>query len=411
MEIWKGKERVLRCMTDKEDGSVRFVNYFDGGKLVRKDIYDVLGFLSQRQMHDPATGENTHAEFYRPDGTVALRETYEIVDGANSLKSMELVDRDGTVREVFGTRQEATAYWAMRLIAGEKGTCFLVGDRSRRYLHLCRKMGQSEEFSHVHVLHQIHNMHVLSPYNPMSSRTEARCRFLHDSGIKSDCVVVLTQRQKEHIEERYGSGNPIETIPHALHGKAAPAMAADPFKIVLAGRLHGQKGHDKALEAFRMVLQKVPKAVLHLYGTGPSEKKIREWVKSEGLGQSVVFEGFCPNMPEVFASSALSICTSVYEGFSLVVQESLQNGCPVVSFDCNYGPADMIEDGKNGYLVEQGDIASLADRMVRILQDEALRRKMSACARESVRKFSPSLVVRQWAKIFLEIMQKDEVVS
>jgi poly(glycerol-phosphate) alpha-glucosyltransferase len=409
--IWKGRECVLRCVTDKEDGSVRFVNCFAHGKLVRRDIYDVLGFLSQRQEHDPVTGEIARAEFYRPNGTVALLENYEIVDGTNALRSMELVGPDGMVRESFRTRQEAVDYWVRNLIAEEKGTCFLIGDRSRRYLHLCRRLGQSGEFSHVHVLHQIHSMHLLPPYDPMSSRTEVRCRFLHDRGIKSDCVVVLTERQKEHIKKRYGSYNRMEVIPHALHGEPAPARDVDPFRIVLVGRLRGEKGHDKAFAAFRRVLQKVPQAVLHLYGTGPSEKRIRSLAAAEGVGQSVVFEGFCRNIPEVFASSALSICTSVYEGFSLVVQESLQNGCPVVSFDCNYGPADMIEDGKNGYLVGPGDVASLADRIVRILQDEALRRKMSAYARESVRKFSPSLVARQWAKIFLEIMQRDEAVS
>ena len=412
--VWKGKERILRCIADKEDGSVCFVNYFDReDRIIRKDIYDILGFLSQRQIHDPMAGENVRAEFYRPDGSVAVRETYEVVDGENTLRTMELVERDGTVKKTFGTRQEAADYWVTHLLAEEEGSCFLISDRSQRYLHLCRQLKESGEFPNVHVLHQIHNMHVLPPYEPLSSRTEARCRFLYDSGIRTYCVIVLTERQKEHIARRYGSHNRIEVIPHALHGEPVPIVEPDPFKIILAGRLHGQKGHDKALEAFRKVLQKVPKAVLHLYGTGPDEKKVRGLVKARGLEQSVVFEGFCRNMPEVFASAALSICTSVYEGFSLAVQESLRNGCPVISFDCNYGPADMIEDGKNGYLVKQGDVASLADRMVKILQDEGLRRRMSNYARESVRKFAPSVVARKWANVFMEIMQKesDESVS
>ncbi|MBQ9479908.1 MAG: glycosyltransferase, partial [Selenomonadaceae bacterium] len=121
-----------------------------------------------------------------------------------------------------------------------------------------------------------------------------------------------------------------------------------------------------------------------------------------------VLEGFSRDMPSVFASAALLILTSDYEGAPLVIQESLYQGCPVVALDCTYGPADMIEDGVNGYLVPFADVELMADRIAQILLSPELRQRMSDNAPSSLKKFSQPVVAGMWAKLLLGMMRARE---
>ena len=111
-------------------------------------------------------------------------------------------------------------------------------------------------------------------------------------------------------------------------------------------------------------------------------------------------------MDEVYSSAALCILTSRFEGSPLVIQESLQHNCPVVSFDCTYGPSDSIVNGVNGYLVPVGDAEAMADRIIKILTEPGLREKLSANCAKSIEKFYPEVVARQWAKLFCNFMRQ-----
>ncbi|MBQ9273454.1 MAG: glycosyltransferase [Succinivibrio sp.] len=100
--------------------------------------------------------------------------------------------------------------------------------------------------------------------------------------------------------------------------------------------------------------------------------------------------------------------TSRHEGFSLALQEALYAGVPVVSFDCRYGPAALIEDGVNGYLVESGDKDGMAARLVEILGDDKLRERLSQAARLSMQRFTPKRIAALWAQTLLSLMPESD---
>ena len=82
------------------------------------------------------------------------------------------------------------------------------------------------------------------------------------------------------------------TLPHSIANIKRVERPIDPMKVILVGRLTGQKNPDRALDAFKLVLQKVPSATLHFYGEGPLKAHLQQRIDTEGLSKSVVLEGF-----------------------------------------------------------------------------------------------------------------------
>ena len=168
-------------------------------------------------------------------------------------------------------------------------------------------------------------------------------------------------------------------------------------------RLDQQKQPDHAIDAFARVVREVPDARLEIYGRGPDENALRSLISRHGLGRSVKLKGYTTNPSAVYRRAALSLLTSRYEGFGLVVVEALAHGCPVVSYDLKYGPADIIEDGVDGYLVPLGDVDALARREVELLGDYATRAAMSQAAQPAATRFSPESFVARWSAVFYKL--------
>lgn len=410
---WKMEQGENFCRIYRQDGSLAmylaltlannrlsYINFFDENhKKFQRDTYDALGFLSRRQILDIDSGAPKEEFYYKPDGSVAIKANYDIVDNKSQIKSLDLVGENFTVDHP----RKLMRYWLEQLTSDKTRTYFLIGDRSPEYTRFYAEV-KRRELKNIFVLHQLHNLHVLENFDPMTAPTKRWYNFLTDQSFQSDAVISLTNQQRDDIVKRYGLTNAI-VLPHAITKKISPASTKpEPYKIIFIGRLVDQKNPEKAIEAFKIVHDKLPQATLHFYGLGTLIDKLKAMATSMGLGDAVIFEGFVNNMAEIYSSAALCILTSRYEGSPLVVQESLQNNCPVVAFDCNYGPSDSISDGVNGYLVPVGDIQALADRIIKILTEPGLRDKLAANCSKGVEKFSPEVVARQWANLFYKLM-------
>ncbi|MBR6012847.1 MAG: glycosyltransferase [Selenomonadaceae bacterium] len=370
-------------------------------KNIYRDTYDPLGFLSRRKKFDSTIKQPSEIIYYRPDGTEALFESYEFVNNENVLKSAELIGRDKTVIKKFSSRKELISYWVLSVLNDKEKKYILIGDRGASYIqtYINIKTNASKNF---YVFHVIHNTHFIGS-NPSKSRIRIRNCYLYDDRLQANGIIVFTQHQKEDILRRFQLNN-VFVVPHSLKDFSPSAVEVDPFKIIFVGRLVEQKDPVKTLEAFKIVSQAVPQAHLHFYGEGGRRRELKEKIELYGLQDKVFFEGFVTNIADVYCSAALSLCTSKFEGFSMSNQESLQLGCPVVSFDCNYGPSDMIIDGVNGFLVKPGDVETMAQKIILILQNPELRQTLSKNAPDTVQKYAPPVVAKKWANLFSDLL-------
>ncbi|RIM56487.1 glycosyltransferase, partial [Staphylococcus arlettae] len=170
-----------------------------------------------------------------------------------------------------------------------------------------------------------------------------------------DALVLLTKKQKEDIAKRFGTRNNYYVIPHSIQ---IPDIKENKIsnRVVIVSRLHPEKRLDHSIKAFEKVVKKVPNATLHIYGEGEEKSKLQELINKLGLKNQVKLMSYSKKINTILQSADCSLLTSQYEGFALAIQESIANGTPVIAYDIKYGPSDMIDNDKNGYLVENGNI-------------------------------------------------------
>lgn len=139
--------------------------------------------------------------------------------------------------------------------------------------------------------------------------------------------------------------------------------------LCIVGRLAADKRVDIAIRAFAQVAEEFPDESLKICGKGPELASLQRLVADLGLDAQVEFVGHVADPLQVFAEAKGSILTSKYEGFGLVLLESMSRGTPVAAFDVIYGPRDVIRNGVNGYLVSDGDVEQLSVAMHQLLDD------------------------------------------
>ena len=109
------------------------------------------------------------------------------------------------------------------------------------------------------------------------------------------------------------------------------------------------------------------------------------------------------NIMEVYREHSIFLLTSKYEPFGLVLPEAMSYGLPVVAFDCPYGPADIITDEVDGYLIEDRDVELFAQRVGQLISDYDLRVKMGKAGIASSKRYLASRIMPQWIQLFEQL--------
>lgn len=152
---------------------------------------------------------------------------------------------------------------------------------------------------------------------------------------------------------------PIEPDP-----RTREQIEALPRPLILsAGRLSFEKGVDRLLEAFVLFARHEPNASLAILGDGPEREALQAQALERGIGGKVHFFGNTPDAQVYFKHADLFALASRREGFGNVLIEALAAQTPIIAFDCPYGPRRILDGGRLGRLVKDGDIAKFAERM------------------------------------------------
>lgn len=176
--------------------------------------------------------------------------------------------------------------------------------------------------------------------------------------------------------------------------------------VISVGRLNEQKGFDMLIEAWYIVKQKHPDWSLHLYGDGELRDDLQKQINKSNLQCSIFLEKPVKDIQSKYLESAFYVMSSRFEGFGMVLIEAMACGLPCISFNCPNGPADIIDNEKNGFLVENGNIKELAKDICILIENEELRKNMGKFAKESIKKYSPDIIMQKWAELFESLKNK-----
>lgn len=178
--------------------------------------------------------------------------------------------------------------------------------------------------------------------------------------------------------------------------------------IVNVGRLHYQKGQDILIKAFNKVHREFPEYKLIIYGEDKQRENLERLIKDLKLQESVFLLGKCKNYLENVAKAEIFIMTSRYEGMPNALLEAMAIGMPCISTDCVAGPSEIIEDGKNGLLVEVDNIDEIADKLIYLIQNKEVRETLGEKAKLIKNKYSVENIYRKYYHYFLDVLDKKQ---
>ena len=165
--------------------------------------------------------------------------------------------------------------------------------------------------------------------------------------------------------------------------RAALGVGEGAFLVTTVGRLVDFKRHDIFLNAMAMVRRKIPGLRCVIVGDGPEKPNLLERAAQEDLAGAVEFLGHRDDIPDVLAASDAFVLSSPVEGFGRVLIEAMAASLPAVAFDTG-GPAEILEDGSTGLLVEPGSAEGLAAAVARLQAAPELRELLGTAARRRV---------------------------
>lgn len=172
-------------------------------------------------------------------------------------------------------------------------------------------------------------------------------------------------------------------------------------KIILAvGRLSYEKGFDLLLNAWEIVCKNHPDWMLHIVGTGSEEQKLLTQSEKLKINNNVIFHGLKSDLAPFYEKSSIFCLPSRVEGFGLALLEAQNFGTPVVAFDCEIGPRELIKHHKNGILCKENDVISLSNGLIEMIasEDDVYNCYVNNSL-EFSKKFSIDNIINQWKKI------------
>lgn len=222
-----------------------------------------------------------------------------------------------------------------------------------------------------------------------------RRRYFSQIEQRADVVVTLTQG--DALE--WNKAKRVTVIPNFSIMPVTAFSTGEEKRVLAIGRLEWQKGFDLLIDAWTIISPQHLDWRLDIIGTGMLEEDLKRRISDAGLTNVQIYP-FTSQISKEYARSSLFVLSSRFEGFSLVLLEAMRHGVPCVSFDCPYGPSDVLVDGISGLLANNDDSSDLAAKMGQLMGDNTLRKRMATAAIERAKTFNVDEIMQKWKILF-----------
>ncbi|MBW9276414.1 glycosyltransferase family 4 protein [Bacteroides fragilis] len=210
-----------------------------------------------------------------------------------------------------------------------------------------------------------------------------------------DQFVVLTHED----EKMWPELNNVICIHNPASFKTEHTADGTAHRAIAVGRYTYQKGFDLLLPAWQIVSQQHPDWELEIFGAG-DRTDYQVQAKELAIEQTCHLNGISNDIATEMSKSSIFILSSRYEGMPMVIGEAMACRVPPISFACPCGPRDIITDGTDGLLAENGNIVALAEKIIYMIEHEDLRKQMGKQAQQNIRKFYIDNIMKQWDELF-----------
>ncbi|RCS83336.1 glycosyltransferase [Brachybacterium alimentarium] len=366
--------------------------FYRNGLVVMQRDYEDTGACGRERSFDIVSGKTTEERYFTPDGLCYVTRHLDPSSG-RQLGVYSHNPSAGTSRR-FAHNTPWHADWLESLLRSERDQPFVIAQHPTAMLKLLEtdpSLSSRLYLSHVNLFQA-----------PFTVGSELRADYAQPFRRVKEMPVVLslTEAQAADMRTTFGADNcdPF-VVPNVIRDRRTrDSIKKVPGRVGIVCRLHPeQKRVDDLLHAWVDVVAAVPNARLEIGGDGEARKELEKLTTRLGVGDSVSFLGWLDDSVDFMASCTLTVSTGRSEGFGLSIGESLAAGTPVVSYDINYGPSDLIRDEVDGLLVEDGNKTQLACAIIRLLKQDRRTAKMGRRSAERMQAlFSMAAIEPKW---------------
>lgn len=216
---------------------------------------------------------------------------------------------------------------------------------------------------------------------------------------KTQAVATLTNGD---AEDWWRVSRHVHVIPNVVNlNRTSQFSDCTSKRVLFVGRFEEQKRIGDLFDIWRMVHQRFPDWQLDLYGEGVLWDHFKQL--ADTLDCRIVVHKPTRQIMDVYRSSSVLVLTSLYEPFGLVIPEAMSCGLPIVSFDSPHGPATIITDQEEGFLIPNRDKQLFAERLGELMGDLDMRQQMGMKAIVSSQRFSEERIMPMWRKLFEQL--------
>lgn len=355
------------------------------GPAVQERMRDGVVLLREERTND--AGAIVAVDRFRADGSLLVTDRRDRDAGT---RSVVLYDREGEPVLSWGSVWGIYRYWLDEIIGTDESFLIVDSKTAARFVGTYRRRN-------VVTMHLLHGSH----RNAAGSALSSSRRSVLERIDEFDSVVLLTRAQRDDLVLDLGTHQNLAVIPNGVN-RVNPRPEADDRHIrgtgVMLASLITRKRVSHAVKAVAAASRTVD-ATLDVFGEGERRPLLEKTIRSLGASQRVRLRGHDPAARTAFATADFLLLTSRAEGLPLALVEGMAAGCIPIAYDIPYGPADVIEDGRNGFLVPAGDVDALAQRIVRL--QRMPERAVAAMRRHAIAtasRFGDDAVTRAWAR-------------
>lgn len=217
-----------------------------------------------------------------------------------------------------------------------------------------------------------------------------------------DKFVVLTKEDAAY----WGALPNLEVIPNACTFFPEHPSPLNSRLVIAVGRYTYQKGFDRLIKAWNRVGKEFPDWRLQIIGDGEEKEQLQQLITHYQLEKQVKLIPPTKQLNAIYQEASFLVMSSHYEGLPMVLIEAQAFGLPVVSFACKCGPRDIIKDGENGFLVEEGNVGQLAAKIKLLMTNNGLLVEMGKQARVNARRYDENKIMTRWINLFNSLEKK-----
>lgn len=225
------------------------------------------------------------------------------------------------------------------------------------------------------------------------------------SNKKLDFLVLVSNSLKEfYSKELINDKCECVYIPNVIENIPEKIAPLNNKKLISVGRLSPEKGFMDLLKLYALLHKDYPDWTLDIIGDGVEKEKLEKFIKEHKLDDVVTLHGFRDKdyIDKLLHEASIYLLTSYTESFGIVLIEAMSHGVPCIAFDSAEGARELIQSGKNGYLIKNRSYTAFLKKVEDLIKNKEERKKVGKVSREGVKQYTCEVVSEQWIELIEE---------